>query len=143
MTRISKLSSFPLHFPCYITNIPYLLLVPYLDLSLISSLPIFLVFPILPIFPKFLCIPYIPCIHYFPFIPDIIYFPYISAIPYSPYIAKLSPAQSNSNSVGWAEIALISTLEDRFVGPSLTDDQCPSGQLASHQLVSQKFRGQL
>jgi len=25
------------------------------------------------------------------------------------FIAKLSPAQSNSNSVGWAEIALIST----------------------------------
>ena len=41
--------------------------------------------------------------------PFILYFPYISAIPYSPYIAKLSPAQSNSNSVGWAEIALIST----------------------------------
>ena len=63
-----------------------------------------------------------------------------------PLIAKLSPAQSNSNSVGWAEIALISTfthpptpplsgrvpkrqlqygywpnLEGRFVGPSLTD----------------------
>ena len=61
-------------------------------------------------------------------------------------IAKLSPAQSNSNSVGWADIALISTppppgkvprrqfqygywpnLEGRFVGPSLTDYLCPSG----------------
>ena len=56
------------------------------------------------------------------------------------FFAKLSPAQSNSNSVGWADIALISTpppgkvprrqfqygyrqnLEGRFVGPSLTDD---------------------
>ena len=32
---------------------------------------------------------------------------------YSPvHIAKLSPAQTNSNSVGWAKIALISTLRE-------------------------------
>ena len=58
-------------------------------------------------------------------------------------IAKLSQAQSNFNSVGWAEIALIPTFthpppgkvlrrqfqysyrpnyKGRFVGPSLTDD---------------------
>ena len=75
-------------------------------------------------------------------------------------IAQLSPAQSNSNSVGWVELALIPTFTHppptprkilrrlfqygywpnfkcRFVGPSYCDDQCPSGQLASHQLVSQ------
>ena len=46
------------------------------------------------------------------------FFPYLN-------IAKLSPAQSNSNSVGWAEIALIST----FTNPPTPRESTQSAQL--------------
>ena len=49
-------------------------------------------------------------------------------------IAKLSPAQSNSNSVGWAEIALIST----FTSPH-TPPPPPPGKAISIRLLA-KFR---
>ena len=51
--------------------------------------------------------------------------------------AKLSPAQSNFNSIGWAELAFILFFyppKGMFVGPSLSDEDCLSGcgHLASH-----------
>ena len=62
---------------------------------------------------------------------------HIYLLLYTAAFAKLSLAQSNFNSFGWAELRKVprrklqygywSNLDGWFVGPSLTDDYCPSG----------------